>query len=125
MMTVVDPGGSPIPIYNRDGLTVANVTANGTTAGSGTAITRYSGWTVALVATSTGNQAVVLPSDAEIGDLVEVYSTLNNGAQAIVFPPSGQSFLAGFSSHSALPGDGALFRYVATDTWACISSANN
>ena len=91
MTTVVDPNGTPVPIYNKSGTTIQNIAANGVTQGSGTSISTRSETTVVLVTSSTGgggNTAVVLPDDGDVGDVVEIYAT---GAFVDVFPASGHS----------------------------------
>lgn len=75
MTTVVDPFGTPAPIYNRSGATIIPLTAGTTSPFAPTAIVRHTGITIALVTTiSSGDFTfVTLPDDADIGDIVEVH----------------------------------------------------
>ena len=107
MTTVIDPLGTPSPVYNRSGTVILAVTpgaTSGSTQGSaignnGTPIPSVAQETVVTVATSFSsgawNTVVLLPSAAEIGDVVEVYTIPDvSFAQAVVFPNVGESIAA-------------------------------
>lgn len=87
MMTVVDPGGTPTPVYNQDGVTIAAITATASP-GSPTPIVSYSVTTVVLVTATNTSDAVILPSSAQIGDVVEIGVSSGNGFATVV-PDSG------------------------------------
>lgn len=112
MTTVVDPLGTPAPVYNRSGTAIVSVTANDTTPPS---IPRVSGWTVALVATGQDDRAVKLPSGADIGDVVEVYVATGTAFQASVHPPSSETIHG--SSTPADVSSGRLFRKTGSSDW--------
>ncbi len=125
MTTIIDPSGTPIPVYNRGGITIVEVTANGVTTGSATEVPAVSGHTVVLVTTTsspTDQSAVRLPSGAEIGDVVELYH-VNNDAHIIVFPPTGERLGFRTTDESFImnagenPGAGAMFRKTKSDRW--------
>jgi hypothetical protein len=106
-------------VYNRSGVIVIDVTANGTTqVGAGT-ISRASGVTVAVVTVdgSNGNKAVILPSDAEIGDVVEVYNATDATHTMFVFADSGSTI--GFSAANSFVTllISGIFRKTATSAW--------
>jgi hypothetical protein len=138
MTTVVSPSSSPTPVYNRSGVTVVSVTAGAQSGeqpvgNDGTPIPQYSGVTVALVTTANtapnGSSVVLLPSGAEIGDVVEVYlfSTTdpNQPVQINLFPPVGESVgilptSTGTNSSSNAPvqaGQGRIYRKVSSSNW--------
>jgi len=122
MVTVVDPSGSPEPVFNRSGTTIVEVTGSGTTQMSATAIPSVSGWTIAIVqATDTPqvDQAVTLPDNAEIGDIVEVYNVIG-GYPALVFPPAGQSLNSG-GQVTIDQSRGRMFRQVGATLWRSMS----
>lgn len=87
MTTVIDPVGTPFPVYNRSGTTIVEIAAAGdgtvgeTPRAAATPIPALSGVTIALCTvtdTDPGEFGVSLPAGAEVGDVVEVYS-LNGG----------------------------------------------
>jgi hypothetical protein len=106
MTTVVDPFGTPVPIYNRSGATIIELTAGTASPFDPTPIIRHTGTTIALVTTiSSGDQTyVTLPDDADIGDLVEVHCM---GAVAVnVLVPTGGPL----DSVEAAPNHSVVFR---------------
>lgn len=117
MTTVVDPGGTPVLVYNRSGTTIVEVVGGSTP----TPIPHVSCWTVALVTNTVGNDKVELPSNAEIGDVVEVYP-IAGGPDGEVALPSGDSFFTYGGSSSLPPEAGVIFRKVTSTKWAAIRS---
>jgi hypothetical protein len=116
-VTVVDPTGSPSPIYNRSGTTVVNMAAGHATSGTpqsfATVIPVSSGHTIAIVTLTNNEQnAVSLPS-GEVGDVVEVYLA-SAVTTLIVVSPSGQSIVP--TSTPSL-SNGAIFRKVSSAVW--------
>lgn len=73
------------------------------------AIARDSQWTIVAATVSGGSGYVVLPSDAEIGDLVEVHNAPgNSNAPTVVVP----------SSNTLLGQNGpAFYRKINTSLW--------
>lgn len=125
MVTVSSPSSSPVPVYNREGTTIANLTANGYTQSGAAVIVAPSGWTVVTVAISgtvpTVDVAAKLPSAPLIGDLVEVYiSGVVSGQPAYIFPASGMAIGAlGTNNPISMTeaGGGFLFRYITANKW--------
>lgn len=94
MTTVVDPLGTPAPVYNRSGVTLVTVAGNGTTYGSATAIPHESGHTIALLTTTDTDYAFKLPAVADIGDRVEVFRRTYpfvTDERPLIFPESGDT----------------------------------
>lgn len=122
MMTVQNPSGSPTIVYNRDGTTIESVTAAGTTQGGAAAIPRASGCTVALCTPSVGNDSVIMPSGAEIGDVVEVYTT-SNATNLNIWPQSGGSLgIAATNAALQIQEGGRMFRYIGSGKWTVLGS---
>ncbi len=124
MTTVIDPNGTPVPVYNKSGTTIQNITANGTTQGSGTVISAPSACTAVLVTvTSGGGDAVVLPNSIDIGNVVEIYATGAYDTQ--VFPASGHSIGDNAANASIYAGrcsnqngsGGRIFRRMTATMW--------
>lgn len=126
MTTVVDPGGAPIPVYNRSGMTIDTITPTGVTQGTAAPIATYASHTV-LVAFSAmgGGLAVLLPSAAEIGDVVEIHGQANQTFD--VYPESGAAIDNGSANTpvSGLPAGYTpyhiMLRKVTTTNWYVIS----
>lgn len=114
MTTIINPAGSPTIVYNKSGTTIVSVTANGETQADATSIPRLSGVTVANVTLpDSSNLSVKLPSDAEIGDVVEVYGPGFN-----VFPESGSTIVGGFVNDKIVPlQNGLIFRKLGPTLW--------
>lgn len=136
MVTILDPGGTPTPTYNRSGTTLANITG-GTVSGSspvgndGTTIVRYSEYTIAVATVSSTTGVVTLPDDAEIGDVVEVHSEGPSTNNATVFPPIGET-IRGFDTStgtnsgagmSTNPLGSAIVRKTSASVWHAVRGA--
>lgn len=100
----------PTPV---NGTTLDPITANGTTSGSAAPIVRTVQWTAVVVTVSAGNTAIIMPANAEIGDLVEAHGA--SGFQ--LFPDSGSTFLDGSAQ---VFGTSILYRKIAASVWAQI-----
>lgn len=112
MTTVVDPSGTPEPIYNRSGTTISELTAGTTSPFAPAPIVRHTGTTIVLVTTvSSGDQTyVTLPDDADVGDVVEVHCMGAVGVNVLV-PTGGPLDIVG-----AAPNHSIVFRKIsATD----------
>jgi len=94
MATIIDPLGTPSVVYNRSGTVLIAIDAAGLIASTGAAIPNVCGHTI-VVATWIGvdDQAVVLPSSADIGDIVEIFAV--GGETVRVFAPTGETVAAG------------------------------
>jgi hypothetical protein len=117
MVTVVDPNGTPAPVYTRSGTTIQSIVAAGNNSFvDATPIVAVSGWSIVMAqATDTPafETGVILPSDTQIGDVVELYA---GGYTVIVFPPTGQT-INGISSQQVGPGAAVIFRKLSATEW--------
>ena len=118
MVTVVDPLGTPVPVYNRSGVAIVQV-SGGTTMSPGI-IPQVSGITVAIVTTSPGNDKVQLPSGAEIGDVVEL--VLSGGSGSDTLAPAGEDFFPA-GSNSIATNAATIMRKVTSTSWSAVRSA--
>lgn len=111
MTTVLN--GSTI-IYNRDGTTIDTLTAQGNNSGSSSATIVRSAEVTVVILTAVGTDyACNLPSNAEVGDIIEIFSTENNGW---VYLPSGDTFIDGTASFGW--GASVRVRKVSATEWA-------
>lgn len=117
-MTVIDPAGTPVLVFNRDGVTIDVITAAGTNQATATPITRHCGWTVVLISAS-GSAGVQLPGNAEIGDLVELHGTSGTGG-FLVWPAVGDQIMYG-GANNADSGAHILYRYISANNWLRVS----
>lgn len=118
MVTVVDPGGTPAPVYNRSGTTLQSIAATGTNFAGAAPITAPSGYSVVLITPSANNDGVILPSGAEIGDVVETYPV---GGTVNVYAPSGET-IAGNASLQLSNPFGTLIRKTSATNWRYIGN---
>jgi hypothetical protein len=123
MTTVVDPLGTPTPIFNRSGTAIVHIDGLGTSSTSGNVIPAVCGHVIALVNCTENNYAVRLPDDAEIGSVVEAYvdraSTFSGGT---VFSQAGET-IGSQSAPSSLglsQSGGILLRKVSDTGWMAI-----
>lgn len=119
MTTVLTDNGVSVT-YNRGGVTIDTLAAQGTSASGSTAtIFRSAGTTVVILTTTSNDYACNLPSGAEIGDTVEVYPT--HGGVAL-FTPSGETFVIdGAALHQG--GPSMICRKVSTTQWVYLTNA--
>lgn len=73
MTTVVDPLGTPVPIFNRSGTAIVNLEAEGDSVFEGPIIPAVCGHVIAVVNCTENNFYVRLSNEFEIGSLVEIY----------------------------------------------------
>lgn len=107
MTTVVDPLGTPQPVFNRSGTAIVSLNAD---VSPGPALPVVAGVLIALVAVlSGGGQFVQLPSGADIGDVVEVYGNTANASWTVL------SVMAPF-------GETIIFRKVSATNWRTIGT---
>jgi hypothetical protein len=112
MVTVVDPTGTPVPVYNRSGTTIVSLTGS---SGTPTPIPHLGGTTVVLTNRGTpSGDAYELPSNAEIGDVVQIFAADNNGPDA--YAASGDVILPNLGSRS-MTASGGFFRKVSANGW--------
>lgn len=120
MTTVVDPLGTPVPIFNRGGLAIIEVDAVGDTPTSGPIIPAFCGHLIAVITSTENNYAVRLPTDAEVGDLIEVYLDPSSAfGAAVVWSQTGEGIgtSSGPSSMSIGSATGAFLRKVTDTLW--------
>lgn len=120
MVTVVDPNGTPAPVYTRSGTTIQDVTANSTGGSSPTPIVSVSGHSIVIAdAFNPSNEDVELPSSVEVGDLVEVYAKTNS---VRVWAAAGDTIngTAGSVTNVEVSAQGRLFRKISSNVWRFI-----
>lgn len=127
MITVVDPGGTPVPVYNKGDQTVVQVNATGSNKGGAASWTRYSRHTI-LLATSTSDpgggdhQGVALPTNADIGDVVEIYNVTSSNLSINVYPGGSDTMNGGSGGMQAIQfNKGLLFRRITATDWRNLS----
>jgi len=96
MVTVIDPAGTPTPVYNRSGKTVVFISGGhastpGGIGNDGTLVPIYSEHTIAVVAVSGSDHIVTFDTGAQVGDMVTVVAAAGSTAGPTVFPPVGES----------------------------------
>lgn len=125
MVTITDPSGTPSVVYNQDGTTISTLTASGTTQATAAAITRYSGRTIVIVTAASSQQGVILPSDADVGDIIEVYPSKTSTLELFVWPNSGASIGPGGTNGVFFTNSqgGMRLTYLASNLWGAISSS--
>ena len=119
MTTVVDPAGTPIPIFNRGGVTIVEVATAGGSPPTTTPIPAASGHTIAIVDyTHAGGSRgrLELPS-GDIGDVVEVFNVGPDNVDVVA--ASGDSLLSG-PSVDVPNSQGRQFRKISAAQWAVL-----
>lgn len=111
MTTVVDPLGTPVIIYNRSGVAIVEIEAANSPV---EVVPRVCGHMVVLVTTTQSSSHVQLPSDAEIGDVVEVHLVNETHVKVFMDTPSGESIIFTGEVHH---GTGCLFRKLSSTLW--------
>lgn len=114
MTTVIDPGGTPVPVYNRSGTTIVQLA--GDHPSTPTVIPAISGWTVVITITGAGGDSYRLPAGAEIGDIVELHAADANAQD--LFAPSGETIRGQSSIGLSSMGGSGLFRKFSATQWA-------
>lgn len=132
MTTVIDPAGTPTPVYNKSGKVI--IAMNGSGSGStsvppvgntSAAIPHYAERTIVVGTTNNPSYGFLLPA-ADIGDEVVVLLDPASTFGSVVFPQIGES-IAGFptstgtnnaaGSGAAQPQQGATFIKVSSTSW--------
>jgi hypothetical protein len=115
MTTVVNPNGTPAPVYNRSGITIETVA--GAAQASPTLVNVEAGTTVILV-TSAGGSWVQIPAGLEIGSVIEVYkATYSDSATTQL--SGGETFVQGNTGNWA---GTVIARKTSSSHWHIISS---
>ena len=120
MTTIVSPASSPVPVYNRSGVTIVEVPATGQDQSTGAPIPAVSGHTVVLGSTSgLTDRCVNLPSGSDIGDVIEVYNVAatNGGYALVVNPASGETLNSGSDGLPCSLVGGRWFRKTSSTNW--------
>jgi hypothetical protein len=118
---VIDPTGAPVPLFLRSGIAVVDVAAAHDVADgnypTGTSIPLPTDHVIARVTTTPGeDNAVELPSAADVGVLVELYDIDMSGFQ--VQAPSGDN-IDGASFFTNSVGN-RVFRKISAVRWGRI-----
>ena len=123
MVTVVDPLGTPVPVYNRSGTAIVELP--GGLVGAPTLIPTVSKETIVNVTyidLVNDGRYFILPDDVDVGDVIEVYTSV--GAAPQIFPPSGETFLDGGAGAISVSGahNSIRFRRVTSTGWGVLQS---
>jgi len=131
MTTIINPAGTPTPVYNRSGKTLYSL-SGGVGGGSpignnGTAITAYSEHTIVVCASVGSDFVFTLPSasSVDLGDMITVVNDPTSTTGPTIFPAIGDSILnlaastgtngaAGYGVNGIL---GATFIKVSSTNW--------
>lgn len=120
MTTVLNPTGTPTPIYNRSGTTVAEMTVDMSSPGIHD-ISALSTKTI-VVATITNpdlqlDRGFRLPASRDVGDVVEIY--VSELSQYFIHAPSGEGVRQANGSYGAFRSVGgpATFTKVTSTMW--------
>lgn len=113
-----------VKIYDCKPTVIDNYTASGTNSGgSSTTIIRKSDRMVIILATNSSGYACNLPTDAEIGDYIEIYS--DYFSTMWLYASASDTFLTGTGNNPTNIGvsQSILLRKLNSTQWACLSSA--
>lgn len=110
-MAVVYPNSTPVVVRTDTGVDIINVV--GDDLSTPTVIQRSVGYTVALITHGSGGNAVRLPSDAEVGDVVECHG-MSSGHTA-VRPPDSETINGSSSAFNFIGG--VIIRKVSETDW--------
>lgn len=119
MTTVINPSGSPVPIFNRSGLTITDL--NG--AGEGNEpelwpeIQVVSEYTVIRFNNGAEDYGVKVPAGVEIGSLIEIYAL--NVANTRVNLPDGEEFINGIDNFTDFGRGCYRLRKISATQWFC------
>jgi hypothetical protein len=123
MTTVVDPSGTPVPVYNRSGTTIVEVIAGSISpVNLQTPIPHHSGTTIVLVTSNATNNetGVELPDGADAGDLVEIHSVSGGAGVTVYRSPDGTMHGATNAQKGIGDGTARVFRKVSATDWRMI-----
>ena len=122
MTTVVDPLGTPTPIYNRSGTTIVAVNANGSDGTTATVVPVESGVTLVLCTLSSGNSDVMVPPDMEIGTVIEAYNVSDtSSSQSLHFYCASGELINGYLAYKGISGQsGCRFTKTDASTWRSV-----
>lgn len=125
MTTVVDPNGTPVPVYNRSGTTIQNIAANdNTNPAVPYDVSLVSEITVLVVSTTrnpaNGNGILRFDASADPGSYVEIYNTddnvtfdLKDSNNSYILTLNGGAFSLGAQTT-------AILRKISSSTWAVL-----
>lgn len=119
MAVVLTPSGTPTIEYGDNDKTIDTLAAAGTSQATSAQIVRYCPTTIVNVTgadgtVAAGHPGVILPSDAVIGDIVQVSSA--NAENGPLYPESGGNISnEGVNACVAFPG---VVRRMSSSTWA-------
>lgn len=105
-----------MPIGRR--VTIISITG-GSSSSSPTDVESGHPWVIAIVSGGIQNYCR-LPSGAEIGDVVEMYSSGDN--MSFISPPDGEAFLKSDASPKVRTDAGTIFRKVSATKWGFVQS---
>jgi hypothetical protein len=124
MTTVIDPAGTPVPVYNRSGKTIVSISDSRDGTDPALQLTQYSERTFYEITFTypgggSGTPIAELPSNADVGD--EIYIHFTSGASMDVAPPSGETLRVSTSTPGSTGGSTIHFIKIASDSWRALS----
>lgn len=110
-------------VNNRDGQTIDSYIGSGNNSTPGTTnIVRSAGKTIAILQPASASAyACNLPSNAEVGDSVDIYVDPTNYSGGWFYLPSGDTLLDGVSDRGGF-NQSAKFIKVSSNLWALSST---
>jgi len=93
---------------------IVDVTATGTDQSTAALIPTHHGTTIVRTNGGGPSPGLLLPSDSDIGDVIEVYSDING--EVTIYCSTGDSFRSGISSHGQSQQT-LIFRKLAANEW--------
>ena len=92
MKVVSISNGNPVVSESIDATLIAAIGAAGTDQSSATVVPRTTQTTVCVVHCTDPTTGVRLPSDADVGDIVELYADNPALATMLVYPPTSEQW---------------------------------
>lgn len=116
MTTIVDPAGTPAPVYRDPSTTVLEMDGAGPNdAAHAAVIPMLTQYTVLIATvTSDGARSYKFSADTEIGDMIEIHNG-DAGHNPLIFPASGENIAGGNSI--TLGSACQVFRKTSSTDW--------
>lgn len=124
MTTVIDPAGTPVPVYNRSGKTIVSLSDSRDGTDPALMLVQHSERTFYEIAFTypgggSGTPIAELPNGADVGDEIYIHFTLS--ASMDVVPASGDTLRLGTSTPSNVSGSAIHCIKIASNAWRVLS----
>lgn len=120
MTTVVDPAGTPVAIFNKSGTAIIDMAVTMGPSEPLIPIPSLAGKTIVRVTISGpvggGDGGLELPSDAEIGDVVEIANISTTYVWGVAYAPSGET-INGDTAGQSIPASYMRITKISTTDW--------